>query len=188
MLEFVFNRLKEASSSRGLIWVLAGLGITVNPSNIQTILTYATAAVGTLGVLAPEGGHPPGTGFDPVGYVIERIKAGSTYRGLTWGATAWGMSHGIDFQTLVPLAASAVGALGILTPDAGNNGPKLLADPVGYLTARLGETSSYRSAMWLLAGLGISTDTISLTSALPLAAIASGVAGMFTGDKTKAAA
>lgn len=53
---YLINRLKEASTWRGIVLVLAALGLKVRPDIADTIATVGVAAAGAIEVFRKEKG------------------------------------------------------------------------------------------------------------------------------------
>ena len=54
MKAYLFARLKEASTWRGIIMVLTAAGLPIAPAMADTIVTIGLAVVGMIGVFAPD--------------------------------------------------------------------------------------------------------------------------------------
>lgn len=50
-MSYIFNRLKEASTWRGIFALLTALGVTVQPELQEAILASGLAIIGLIGVL-----------------------------------------------------------------------------------------------------------------------------------------
>jgi hypothetical protein len=53
-LRFVLARLREASTYRGLMLILTGLGVALRPEVGEAIVAFGIAAAGLAGVLLPD--------------------------------------------------------------------------------------------------------------------------------------
>lgn len=53
-LRFVLARLREASTYRGLMLILTGLGVALKPEVAEAIMALGMAAAGLVGVLVPD--------------------------------------------------------------------------------------------------------------------------------------
>jgi hypothetical protein len=53
-LRFVLARLREASTYRGLMLILTGLGVALRPEVGEAIVACGMAAAGLIGVLVPD--------------------------------------------------------------------------------------------------------------------------------------
>lgn len=49
-MKYILDRLKEASTWRGLILVLTSVGVSVNPDLVAPIVSLGTGAAGAVGV------------------------------------------------------------------------------------------------------------------------------------------
>lgn len=49
-MSYVFDRLKEASTWRGIMAFLTGVGVVISPDQIEAIVAAGLSVVGLLGV------------------------------------------------------------------------------------------------------------------------------------------
>jgi len=54
MIKYVFDRLSEASTWRGLIALAVATGIAFSPEQVEAIIATGLAIVGLVGVLFPD--------------------------------------------------------------------------------------------------------------------------------------
>lgn len=54
VLRFVIARLKEASTYRGMMLILTGLGVALRPEVAEAIMACGVAVAGLAGVLLPD--------------------------------------------------------------------------------------------------------------------------------------
>jgi len=54
MKPFIYNRLKEASTWRGIVLILTALGVPIMPEMAETIITIGIAVTGIIGVVTPD--------------------------------------------------------------------------------------------------------------------------------------
>jgi hypothetical protein len=54
MKPFIYNRLKEASTWRGIVLILTALGVPILPEMAETIITIGIAVTGIIGVVTPD--------------------------------------------------------------------------------------------------------------------------------------
>lgn len=52
--QYVIERAKEASTWRGIVLVLTGLGVSIAPAQIEAIVTFGTVLAGLLGAAFPD--------------------------------------------------------------------------------------------------------------------------------------
>lgn len=53
-VRFVLARLREASTYRGLMLILTGLGVALRPEVADAIVAFGMAAAGLVGVFVPD--------------------------------------------------------------------------------------------------------------------------------------
>jgi hypothetical protein len=53
-VRFVIARLREASTYRGLMLILTGLGVALRPEVADAIVAFGMAAAGLVGVFVPD--------------------------------------------------------------------------------------------------------------------------------------
>jgi len=53
MKEYVLARLKEASTWRGVVYMLTALGVTISPAAAEAIIAAGMAIAGAIGVFLP---------------------------------------------------------------------------------------------------------------------------------------
>lgn len=54
LIDFARARLLERSTWRGLVLVLTGIGISVDPAHIESLSALAAAVIGAVEVFAPD--------------------------------------------------------------------------------------------------------------------------------------
>lgn len=54
MLSFILQRLKEATTWKGIIMLLAAAGVTLDPDQIQAIIAAGLALIGVIDVFIKE--------------------------------------------------------------------------------------------------------------------------------------
>lgn len=54
MIGYLVNRAKEPSTWRGLVFVLTAIGVKIDPSLGEAIITTGIAVAGLIGVVAPD--------------------------------------------------------------------------------------------------------------------------------------
>ena len=54
MKPYLYARLKEASTWRGIILILTALGVPIMPEMAETIVTIGLAVTGIVGVITPD--------------------------------------------------------------------------------------------------------------------------------------
>jgi len=55
MKKWLISRASEPSTWRGIVWLLTVAGISLNPEQVEAILTGGAAVAGLLGVFLPDG-------------------------------------------------------------------------------------------------------------------------------------
>lgn len=53
-MDYLAARLREPSTWRGFVMLAVGCGVAISPEQIEAIITLGTAAVGAIGVFAPD--------------------------------------------------------------------------------------------------------------------------------------
>ena len=53
-MNWLFNRLKEPSTWRGLIWLLTAFGVSLSPEAWEYVMTIGMALAGLVGVLSSD--------------------------------------------------------------------------------------------------------------------------------------
>ena len=53
-MDYILDRLKEPSTWRGAVMLAIGLGVGINPGQIEAIVALGTSVVGAIGMLAPD--------------------------------------------------------------------------------------------------------------------------------------
>lgn len=53
-MNYLIERLKEPSTWRGVVMLAIGLGVGINPEQIEAIVAVGTAVVGAIGVMASD--------------------------------------------------------------------------------------------------------------------------------------
>lgn len=66
-IEYIINRLQEASTLRGLTYVLGGVGITVDPEYIKELIPIVFIIVGAINIWKKDASSKDST-------VMETIK------------------------------------------------------------------------------------------------------------------
>lgn len=54
MKDFIFNRLKESSTWRGIMLLASAFGMAVSPDQAYAIASLGMALAGGIGVIAPD--------------------------------------------------------------------------------------------------------------------------------------
>jgi hypothetical protein len=56
-MDYVFDRLSESSTWRGLIGIATALGVALNPEQVAAIIAVGTAAIGLINVFRVQRAH-----------------------------------------------------------------------------------------------------------------------------------
>ncbi|MFA6100446.1 MAG: hypothetical protein WC750_06295 [Patescibacteria group bacterium] len=56
--QYIINRLKEASTWRGIIALITAAGITLQPNQVEAIVAAGLAAIGIVGAFFPDSTPP----------------------------------------------------------------------------------------------------------------------------------
>lgn len=54
MKDYILDRLKEASTWRGLVLILTSAGVTISPAMAEAIVSIGLALAGSIGVFVPD--------------------------------------------------------------------------------------------------------------------------------------
>ena len=55
IINYLLDRLREASTWRGVLALLTAVGVTLEPDQIEAIVAAGLAAIGVIGVFLPDG-------------------------------------------------------------------------------------------------------------------------------------
>ena len=58
-MRYLFNRLKEASTWRGLVLVATALGVQLTPDQVSTVVAAGLAVSGLIGAFFPDSEASP---------------------------------------------------------------------------------------------------------------------------------
>ena len=54
MKTYVLNRLSEASTKRGFVYLLSALGVSLSPEQAEQIISLGLAIAGVIGIFFPD--------------------------------------------------------------------------------------------------------------------------------------
>lgn len=56
LTKYILERLKEASTWRGIVALITAVGVALSPEQVEAIVAAGLAVVGLIGVLTPDSG------------------------------------------------------------------------------------------------------------------------------------
>lgn len=58
VVDYIFSRLQEASTWRGLVLLATAIGVHLTDAQVDAIVQFGLALAGLLGVVLPDGDKP----------------------------------------------------------------------------------------------------------------------------------